>query len=191
MFLSVLTLHTLLLLCLCTRVYTWLAFNSLAFWLLCILCYYEARNIIDKKKKKCLQWILRCSILGLHVDFFPSLLSNQGADPSITSLSLPKGDWAWDYTSLKLDCQSTSVCSSSCLSNVLKLPMDVVHVNTFNGTVGGPLQKALSYGAWNLCGVDTPGLCTASMLRLSGAANLKAFAWMIALAMATHMALRV
>jgi hypothetical protein len=47
----------------------------------------------------------------------------------------------------------------------------------------------LSYGLWNRCGVDTPGVCTTSTL--SGAATIKVFAWVIALAMAIHTALHL
>lgn len=118
------------------------------------------------------------AVLGL--DVLSSITSNEGPDPLLTSLAI---NCASD--------SSSSVCSSSCQSAVTNIKTAYgCCVNTFNDTNSG-LQTVLSYSLWNSCGVDTPGFCTASTLRLSGAADLKAFVWMIALAMAIHMALRV
>ncbi len=96
------------------------------------------------------------------------------------------------FTSLVSNCasSSSSFCSSSCRSAATNIENSYgCCVNAFNISIGGAQVPQLSYGLWNRCGVDSPGFCTASTL--SGAATMKAFAWMIAVATAIHMALHI
>ena len=98
-------------------------------------------------------------------------------------------------TSIESDCDSSlssSVCSPSCQGAITNIANSYgCCVDALNISISGiqPEVPQLSYDLWNRCGVDTPGLCTASTLRLSGAANMKAIAWMIVVAMAILMAL--
>ena len=96
------------------------------------------------------------------------------------------------FTSLVANCasSSSSFCSSSCQSAATNIENSYgCCVNVFNISVGGVQVPQLSYGLWNRCGVDPPGFCSASTL--SGAATIEAFTWMIALAMAIHIALHI
>ena len=96
------------------------------------------------------------------------------------------------YTSLLTDCSSSSssFCNSSCQSAINDISDSYgCCVNVFNDTAFGSPQ--LSYGVWNRCGVQTPGVCATSTLKLSGATTVQGFAWMIAIAMALYMALCV
>ena len=94
------------------------------------------------------------------------------------------------YMSLLTDCSSSSStsCSPSCQSAISDISNSFgCCVNVFNDTNSGPPE--LSYGLWNRCGMQTPGVCATSTLRQSGATTVQGFAWMIAIAMALCMAL--
>ena len=93
------------------------------------------------------------------------------------------------FTSLLSNCGSSSstFCSSSCRSAVNNIANGYgCCVSVLNDT--DSQLTALSYGVWSECGVDPPGICTTNTL--SGAAAVKAFAWIIAIAImgATFMA---
>ena len=96
------------------------------------------------------------------------------------------------YTSLLTNCSfsSSRFCSSTCQSAINDISDSYgCCVNVFNDTDFGSPQ--LSYSVWSSCGVQTPGECATSTLKLSGAATVQGFAWMIAVAMALCMALCV
>ena len=94
------------------------------------------------------------------------------------------------YFSLVVNCSTSSsdFCSSSCQSAINDISDSYgCCVSVFNDTGFGAPE--LSYGVWNRCGVQTPGVCTGSTLQLSGAAATQGLAWMIAVAMALYMTL--
>lgn len=133
-------------------------------------CYTAARQLVDScltnaNNEYC------AAIIGS--DVLSPIISNEGSDPLITSLAL--------------NCNSSfsSSCSASCRSAINNVKTSYgCCVNVINETTGSSVS-GLSYSVWNSCGIDTPGVCTTSSL--SGAANMKAFAWMIILALVIHM----
>lgn len=94
-------------------------------------------------------------------------------------------------TSLVSNCATSSSfsCSSFCRSAITNINNAYgCCVNTYNISIAGVQAPQLSYSLWKECGVN-PEMCTTSTL--SGGATMKAFAWMIAVTMAIHMALRM
>ena len=103
--------------------------------------------------------------------------------------------------SLISDCEFESsaiiICNSSCQSAITNIANSYgCCVNIFNDSnsiIFNFQLPQLSYGVWNLCGVESPGFCTSTLRStLSSATQIvRGFAgWMIAVvAMATHMIL--
>ena len=126
------------------------------------------------------QYVDECSVNDNNEFCFEVIGSDIFSDVSSNSL----------YFSLVANCSTSSsaFCSSSCQSAINDINDSYgCCVSVFNDTAFGAPE--LSYGVWNRCGVQTPGVCTDSTLTLSGAATVQGFAWMIAVAMALYMAL--
>lgn len=129
------------------------------------------------------------SMARFYVDICRTDANNQycGEIVGTTAINFDSTSQSPLLTSIASRCDSSSsVCSPSCLSAVTNITNSYgCCVNVFSGNE--VLQ--LSSDLWNKCGIDDPGVCAASTLTLSGAANTKGFAWMIALPMVILMAL--
>ena len=93
-------------------------------------------------------------------------------------------------TTLTTSCFSTSTCTSSCrlAINNIKNAYGCC-VNIYNESdIGLQLGTSVSYGVWSACGVDSPGFCTST---LSASISVKAFAWVITIAIAFSLMMNI